>query len=202
LFKIDKEVGSTIVVAGPAGGHLAADLCCLDGAMAFDQWRRRPIMRVVWVLSLFLLAGCFSPEEETKPVELEIWGSCPQWVTNAHKLIGTLEINGTNSTIFDFNMTAMDGNALDLYVVSVNTTGAGTLRFFAGSQQLQVSMPDAATPFRPSLPVTDGHVQVQLFLSPVTHGSAPAPGPLTVRGGGSATIELIVQPWFRVCGEA
>ena len=152
-------------------------------------------MRSVLVLAALLLAGCTAPEE-AEPEPNVIWSVCPQWIHGGQTWMEVLDVAGDATTTLDGNQTKFEGRHLDLYVVKATSDAPLTLRFFADGRQLQVHGDGA---FPPSLRV-DGEVEVHLFLSPATHGSEPAPAPLTIEAEGTGHLELEVQPWFRVCG--
>lgn len=145
------------------------------------------------LLALAFLAGCTAPEE---PEPDAAWGICPQWIHGGQTWVETVRVAGSNTTTLDGNVTQLDGRPLDLYVVQANSDAPLVLRFFADGRQLQVHGDGA---FQPSLRL-DGQAEVHIFLSPADHGSEPAPGPLTIEVEGDGTVDLEVQPWFRVCG--
>ncbi|MGB1585534.1 MAG: hypothetical protein ACPHID_00620 [Thermoplasmatota archaeon] len=152
------------------------------------------ILLVMGSMVLLALAGCTAPEEADMPDPA--WGVCPQWIHGGQTWVETVEVDGSNRTTLDGNVTQMDGRPLDLYVVEATSDAPIVLRFFAGERQLQVHGDGA---FQPSLRL-DGDAEVQLFLSPADHGSTPAPSPLTMELEGNGVVDLRVQPWFRVCG--
>lgn len=160
-------------------------------------WRARlaAAMRMIAVLALVALAGCFGQPEEAAQ-EKSPWGACPQWLAGSP--VQTTLSEGTIT--IDVNATEQDGHPLDGYNLQINATGAVELRFFAGERRLSVTVYTDSIDVRPFLRLNDGALEADVFLTAVTHGTAPDPLPLTIETSGLGSAVVTATPWFRVCG--
>lgn len=150
-------------------------------------------MKWLPILLLVSLAGCVNEEPEAE--ETSVWGRCPHYVSGPS---GTFTAEG-GELLIDFNQTELDGYALDLYELQVNTTGAMELRFYAGERQLGVVIYEPEPTTRPFLAV-DGEQSAAVYLTSIDYGTAPAPGPLRVTATGDGALTIEATAWFRVCG--
>ena len=164
--------------------------------MAFDDAGSERRMRVLAVVAIFLLAGCAGAPDE--PDEESLWGTCPQWVYGAPQAF-----NATGADLcIDLNVTEQDGRPLDLYTLELHVTGDLRVRAYdadGGRLPFRVYTPDPDA--RPTLDLHDEVLEVEVYLTPVAHGSAPAPGPLRLALEGDGGLNVTALPGFRVCGE-
>lgn len=167
-----------------------------------------------WLAALVLtvlLAGCAVPDEAAE--EDPLFGLCPQWVQGpgSVSLAVTVSGNGSEDREVAANAT-VDGRELDLYrmrITDLTVDGRLEMRAFAADgRQLGIRdyRIDGTEQIVPVVAFADGSAQgkeFDVFLSPVTHGSAPAPTPLTLRwssASGNSTVGAEVTFHYKVCG--
>lgn len=152
-------------------------------------------MRAVWFVAV-LLAGCTAPPEEDEPESH--WGVCPQWIAGESS-DATWDLNGTTQFTLDANA-SLAGYALDLYNLRFTGADGVELRFWdQDGRRLGAVVYGQETNTRPVV-TAQGDVELDVFLTAVTQGTAPAPGPLTVEAIGQGPVSFTWTPWYRVCG--
>lgn len=166
-------------------------------------------MRLLFLTALaaLTLAGCTVPEEPVDP----LFGTCPQWlplhdpVTASAHVDGALDLHLVPEARED-----AQGHPVDRYMVrvhDVNVTGTVEVRAYAHEADRRLAFTD----YRGSAPrsllfltLEEGmDVELDVYLTAVTHGTAPAPDDLRLEfRGGNATADLLVTmtPMVRVCG--
>ena len=144
-----------------------------------------------------LLAGCATEEPDDDPPQL--WGACPQWIGGDPLPAQALTVDGDTEATFTAPV-EHQGRPLDRYTLQIVATGDVDMRFYdevGGRLGVTTFDPVAQQPF---LSLGDETLEVAVFLSPVEHGSDPAPGPLRVEASGDGTLDVTATPWYRVCG--
>jgi hypothetical protein len=155
-----------------------------------------------------LLAGCAAPEED-KPDPL--FGLCPQWTQGpgayaggfhaANESVGR-ELGPANETYL--------GKPLDLFRVRLDKVAVdGRLELRAeatdGKQLAIRDYRQEAPQLVPVVVLTDGSAaghEFDVLLSPILHGAAAAPAPVTLRFNvtGDAAVEFSATYHYKVCG--
>ncbi len=177
-------------------------------------------------LALVALAGCTAPDEEPQD---PLFGVCPQWIgpderTHVHFTESpfgdfgtpvTQAVDGAGNATYtpqsarDGVVFARDDWPLDRYTVrfsNVSLDAPVEVRAFADGADRRIAFTDYRDPDAPSsllfLTLEDGaEVELDVFLSPVAHGSDAAPDGLRLEwSDGSGTMDVTVAPWFKVCG--
>lgn len=168
-------------------------------------------MRLLVIASLLTvaLAGCTAPVEDPDP----LFGVCPQWL-DGDASSGDLEARGQAVFFFNDTMTHLDGNlSLDRYHVvftDIATDGVLEVRAFATDDDRALRFTDhrdpdmVRTPTFLALDDDSGTVEVDIFLSDLTHGAEPEPSDLRLelsgQDGATGTLAVEVTPGYRVCG--
>jgi hypothetical protein len=161
----------------------------------------------------FLLAGCTVPgSNEPDP----LFGLCPQWIQGGgEQTIGRL-LDGSNGTVTaetELGPAAetYQGRSLDLYRIvfeQLSVEGRLELRAVDADGRQRALLDDRSPTPRlvPVLVFTDGSAanhEFDVYLSDVSHGSTPAPAPVTLRWtfeGTRASFEASVTYHYKVCG--
>ncbi len=141
-------------------------------------------MRILLLLLVMALSGCFGEEVE----EPDIFGACPQWIAGPDVVTAA-----GNETIMLAPALEFQGRPLDLLVLTVEGTAEVRAYSDSGTRLLLRQGKDA-------LPVVavDGSSELRVFLTAVTHGTQPAPGP--VRLDVTGPVAVSAEPFYRVCG--
>lgn len=142
------------------------------------------------MLLVIALAGCTAPETDEGP---DLIGICPQWVqgddVQTHSgAAGELDLTFVNET---------DAGPLDMVLFTIETDAPMVLKAHDadGARILLRNGEDGV----PSMTI-DGEREVRVYLSAVTHGSEPAPGPVRLSFEGDGSYSLEARPFYRVCG--
>lgn len=173
------------------------------------------------LLLTLLLAGCAGfPGESTSSSSSSLFSYCPQWTTGPGMAAQHIALLGHENLTVRLDAPsglAYEGHPLDLVTMKVTnlTTGGGAIvvRVFAdaggaaGTQLAIRSLRGDAPAYVPLLPFStaaDAQREFEVLLSPVTHGSPPAAGPLWLQlsneGGQPGLLDLGARFGYRVCG--
>ncbi|HUR24974.1 MAG TPA: hypothetical protein VM327_03040 [Candidatus Thermoplasmatota archaeon] len=172
----------------------------------------RRLVAVALVVVAALLAGCTVPSDE--PEQDPLFGLCPQWVQGpgGFPLHATVAGNGSEDIEVAAGNATLDGRPLDLYRIRIgNLTVDGRLEmraFAADGRQLGIRdhRIEGTQQIVPVVAFSDGSAagkEFDVFLSPVTQDSTPAPGPLSLRWTstmGASTVDAVVSYHYKVCG--
>src|SRR5688572_3740944 len=172
---------------------------------------RLPVVAVLAVAAT-LLAGCTVPDDETEQDPL--FGLCPQWTQGPGETRLDLDLSGNESQdaeIGPANAT-IDGRPLDLYRIRVDNLSVGSrleMRAFAadgrqlGIRDYRIAGTEQIVPVVAFTDASAAGKEFDVFLSPVTHGSAPSPAPVTLRWtptSGTSSVDALVTYHYKVCG--
>jgi len=168
-------------------------------------------MRGLVILSLLSIAfaGCTAPEEQPDP----LFGVCPQWLDGEPES-GRLDAPGSTITTANASMSHVGSDlALDRYHVvfsDIETDGTMEVKAYADADGRALRFTDhrdpavTRTPTFLAFDAASGTVEVDVYLTALTHGTAASPSDLRleVTGVGNATGSMQVQvtPGYRVCG--
>ncbi len=156
-----------------------------------------PAGRRVRILLLFIvvaLAGCVAEDGPEGP---DLIGVCPQWIAVGEPSTQERNVTGQASLSVELPL-EVEGRPLDLLVFTVTSDAPVTLKAFREDGR-RLLLRDEGSSGLPSVQV-DGEREVRTYLSPVEHGSEPAPGIVRLSFEGTAAVTVIAEPFYRVCG--
>lgn len=168
-------------------------------------------MRLLVAASLITLAlaGCTAPTEQPDP----LFAVCPLWLDGDAES-GTIDAPGQAVFAANHSMEHVDRDlTLDRYHVvftDIETDGVVEVRAYANDDDRPLRFTDhrdpdmVRTPTFLALDDGSGTVEVDIFLSDVTHGSQPMPDDLRLEAmgqdGATGSMQVSVTPGYRVCG--
>ncbi len=151
------------------------------------------LVRILLMLIVVALAGCVAEEEPEGP---GLIGVCPQWVPGDARFEASRA--GDDMVVEFAGNESLGQYSLDLVVFTFTSDGPVTIRA-AGPDGNRLLFRHAGSDSAPSL-VVDGEREAKVHLSPVEHGSTASPGPVTLRFEGAAGLQVIAEPFYKVCG--
>lgn len=179
------------------------------------QERQPPVppMRLLVPTALLIvaLAGCTAPDDA--PAD-PLFGTCPQWVGGDWAWDRDVTLTGNDTTTFlpvgdDGPITDLAGAPLDRYTIhfrNVTVDGTVEVRAFADEAGRRIAFTDYRNPDAPTSLLfasleTGADLELNIYLSPVAHGSAPSPDGLRLQWtGASGSADVLVTAGYKVCG--